>query len=118
MLSEIAATHVHNPRNRGELPGATHVGTAGVKGEGPFVRIWLLVQDGRIEHATYDTHGCPASVAAASMAVTLATGRTLGQACQITGEDLLRILGGLPEGKEPFAFLSAEALLNATEDGK
>jgi NifU-like N terminal domain len=55
MLSAIAAEHVQNPRNRGALENATHVGTCGTPGDGPYVRIWLLIKDGRIEKANYNT---------------------------------------------------------------
>lgn len=110
MLSAIAAEHVRNIRNRGALEGATDCGTAGEPGEGPWVRIWLRIEDGRIVGSSYDTHGCPASVAAASMTATLARGRTVEEASRIEEADVLLLLGGLPEGKEQFAGLAVRAL--------
>ena len=116
MLSPLAAEHVHNPRNVGPLEGATHQAACGSPGDGPYVVIWLEVEDEKIMRAAYSTHGCPSSVAASSMACQIATGRTLAQARLLTGDDLLLILGGLPEGKERFAHMAAKALLNATEN--
>ena len=114
-MSPLATLHVQNPRNRGEFPGATHVGTGGEPGEGPYVRVWLLVEGDTIRHATYDSHGCPASVAAASVLCQIVTGRTLAQAALLTAPDLLTIIGGLPEGKEHFADLAVRALQTATQ---
>ncbi len=118
MLSEIAAQHVRNVRGRGELEGANRVGTGGEQGEGPFVRIYLRVgTDGagieRIVAASYETHGCPASIAAGSMFVALVTGRTSEEALRIEAEDLRTVLGGLPEGKEQMADLAVTALRRA-----
>ena len=89
VLSPIAAEHVHSPRNAGELPGATHIGVGGVPGDGPYVRLWLVVQDGRIVRASYACNGCPSSIAASSMTATL------------------------PEGKGYYADLAVEALRDA-----
>jgi nitrogen fixation protein NifU and related proteins len=116
MLSAIAAEHVQNPRNRGALENATHVGTCGTPGDGPYVRIWLLIKDGRIEKANYNTHGCPSSVASASMTAALVAGRTVEQASRLTEVDLMKILGGLPEGKEQFATFAVRALHSALEE--
>ncbi|MBS1710046.1 MAG: iron-sulfur cluster assembly scaffold protein [Armatimonadetes bacterium] len=115
-MSPLATLHVQNPRNRGELPGATHCGTGGEPGEGPYVRIWLIVKDETIRHATYDSHGCPASVAAGSVLCQIVTGRTPEQAALLTAPDLLLVLGGLPEGKEHFADLAVQALRNAIQE--
>ena len=91
------------------------VGCAGERGEGAFVQIWLRLDGDRITEANYDTHGCPASVAAASMTATLARGRTLAEAADLTANDVLLILGGLPEGKEIFARLAVQSLCDALE---
>jgi NifU-like protein involved in Fe-S cluster formation len=116
MLSAIAADHVQRPRNCGPLEGATSFGTCGSRGDGPYVEIWLEVQGDLITRAAYRTPGCPSSTAAASMLAQLVTGRTLAQAGALTDTDLLRILGGLPEGKEEFATMAVKALSAAITD--
>ena len=117
MLSPIAADHVQNPRNRGPLEGATNYGISGVRGEGAYVEIWLKVGEGRILAAAYRTPGCPSSTAAASLAAQLVIGRAPAQAALLTEQDLVTVLGGLPEGKGHFARMSAEALRKALEGG-
>jgi len=118
MLSALAVDHVRRRRNEGPLLGATRYGVHGVPGDGPWVEIWLVLIDARITDAGYRTHGCPASVASASLLCELIKGRTVEEASRVTGEDLLVVLGGLPEGKEEFAHGAANALRKALgEDG-
>jgi NifU-like protein involved in Fe-S cluster formation len=117
MLSTIAADHVHNRRNQGPLASFTHYGMCGEKGEGPHVEIWLFIENGVIRQAAYGTHGCPSSVAAASMLCQLATGREVRKMIEFTDKELIVILGGLPEGKEEFATMAIAAYRSATEAG-
>jgi NifU-like protein involved in Fe-S cluster formation len=116
VFSNLAIDHLARPRNRGPLPSFTHEGGVGSKGDGPFVHIWLQVEDGRIRAASYDTHGCPSSAAAAGVLTTLITGRTPEQALSLTDQELLTVLGGLPEGKEMFATMAIDALHKALEE--
>ena len=113
VLSPIAAEHVHSPRNAGRMEGATHLGVGGVPGDGPYVRIWMAVEGGIVRRAGYECNGCPSSIAAASMAATLATGRELGRLALLDPRDLLLVLGGLPPGKESYAELAVSALRSA-----
>lgn len=116
MLSAVAVEHLQSPRNVGPLPDATGRGTVGEPGEGPFTSIWLSVVDRRIARAAYKTHGCPSSVAAASMTAQLVTGRSLEEAALLTRDDLILVLGGLPEGKGHFADFAISALNAALID--
>jgi hypothetical protein len=47
------------------------------------------------------------------MAARVITSLTVERALQFTGEDLLRILGGLPEGKEECAYRAIGAVQDA-----
>ncbi len=113
ILSPTAAEHVHSPRNAGKLEGATHIGVSGVPGDGPYVKLWLIVKDRTIAAATYECNGCPSSIAAASMAAQILIGRSAEKALLLEAKDLLLMLGGLPEGKEYYAEMAADALRDA-----
>jgi NifU-like protein involved in Fe-S cluster formation len=113
MLSAIAAEHVQRPRNCGELANPTHVGMAGERGEGPYVILRLIVGDGRILKAAYQTNGCPSSIASASVLCQLITGREVERVLRLDDKDLLAVLGGLPEGKSDCAERAVDALRNA-----
>jgi len=116
VFSGLATAMVQNSALCGELEGATHVGTVGEPGEGAYVRIWLIAEDGRIRKASYSTHGCPSSALAAGMTVTLATGRTFAEATRLTAKDIDTVLGGLPPGKGQFADMAVAALNLAMEN--
>jgi nitrogen fixation NifU-like protein len=113
MYNAIVQDHVYNPRHVGPLETATHQGLAGIPGDGPYMRLWFEVREGRILDAAYATYGCPAAVASGSVAAEVLIGRTVEQALLLTAADILLLLRGLPEGKEHCAQLTAEALQNA-----
>jgi len=110
MFSALATEHIAVPRNVGPLEGATHQGVAGVPGDGPHMSLWFVVEDGRILRSAYATYGCPAAVASGSITAALLTGRTVEQALRLTAEDIIRVLQGIPEGKEECAKLAEIAV--------
>ncbi len=112
VLSPLAADHVHRPRHRGPLEDAAY-GVSGSPGDGPYVEIWARVENGTVREAAFRTPGCPSSTAAASLLCEIAAGREAARVADLTGDDLLRLLGGLPEGKEAYAGMSVEALRHA-----
>lgn len=114
-FSPLALEHIANPRNSGPLQGATHKGVAGSPGGGPYVVLWMIVEGDTIKEASYDTYGCPAAVASASVTAAILKGRTIAQALALTARDLTLILGGLPPGKEDCPALAAEAVRRAFE---
>ena len=110
MYSELAQGIMSNPAYLGPMDGATHEGSAGTPGDGPYMTIWLEVADERIVRAAYKTFGCHAAAACGSITAALMTGRTFEQAAKLTASDLLKIAAGIPEGKEYLADLSIAAL--------
>lgn len=74
---------------------------------------WELPYNRPIRSAVFRTYGCPASVACADLACAIATGRTPEQVMLLEPADLVRILGGLPEGKEACAERAVTALHSA-----
>ena len=117
MFSEAVLDHFHRPRNPGAPEGANREGTAGVPGDGPYMRIWLTMEGETIVRAGFETYGCPAAIACGSLLTMLAAGRGRAAALAVTSRDLALVLGGLPEGKEHCADLATEALRDALESG-
>lgn len=112
-LSPQAQRHVQAPCNMGQLDDATHFGEDGVKGEGPYCRIWLQVVDESIIEASFESNGCPSMIASSSQIAELVAGKSVSMAALIEPRDLLLILGGLPEGKEACADRAVNALRKA-----
>jgi nitrogen fixation NifU-like protein len=111
--SDTVIEHFQNPRNAGEMPDASvdYFVTNPISGDS--IRLFLRIEDGRIERASFLTTGGPASIATASMATVLVTGRTLDEAVAITRDDLVEAVGGLPPSKIQCSVIAAAAIRNA-----
>lgn len=113
MYSDTVQEHATNPRNMGPLEQVTHRGLCGEPGEGPYMLLEFLIEADRIKQAAFQTYGCPAAIACGSMTTLILTGRTIEQALRLDEQDLSRLLGGLPEGKEHCLRLAIQAIKNA-----
>ncbi len=116
MFSPIVQEHAPNPRNVGPLEHPTHRGVCGEPGEGPFMLLEFIIQEGCIQQAAFQTYSCPAAIACGSMTTLILTGRTIEQALRLDEQDISRLLGGLPEGKEFCFGLAVQAVKNALEE--
>ncbi len=114
--SEAVIDHWVHPRNPGPMPAPDgHARLIGACGD--TMEIFLRVRDGVVVEARFMTDGCTTSIASASMAVELATGKALGEAvAAASAEAILDALGGLPEGSEHCAALASETLRAAVRD--
>lgn len=115
VYSEEVLDHFRNPRNVGEIPNADGYGRI-TGGCGDTTQICLRVKDDRIAEARFMTDGCGASIACASATTELAGGKSIAEALEITHEDILRSLNGLPESESHCAELAADALRAAIRD--
>ena len=113
MFTSAVLDHPLNPRNVGAHEGATHYGQVGDPGGGPYVLFWLTVAGDTVAKASYETYGCPAAVACASLSAQIAPGRTISQLMQLEAADLERLLGGLPEGKGHCSMMAIQAIQRA-----
>ncbi len=116
MYSQTVIEHFRNPRNVGALPCPDLVGTVGRPGEGQYVVLHLNVRDGVVPQAAFRTFGCGPAIAACSLLTEWVTGRRVEEARALTPEQLIDLLGGLPEGKLYCAGLAVEALRSAVGD--
>jgi tRNA-specific 2-thiouridylase len=105
--------HLTEPVGRGPVPDGAHVGSAGGAPCGDLVRIALVIEDGRIEDATFDADGCGAALAAGSACVALARGCPVLDAARVGAREVAAALGGLSAGKFHAADLAADALHRA-----
>lgn len=109
---EKVRDHFLNPRNAGELPGATVVGEVGSLSNGDALRLSLEVVNERIEDARFQSFGKPASVAAASALTEMLIGRQIDEASRITAPEIAKALD-LPAQYMGAARTAMEALEDA-----
>ncbi len=113
--SPIAIDHAQNPRNVG-APDSCN-GHARITGPcGDTMEFWLQIRAGRVQDVGFLTDGCGSSLACGSMTTTLATGKTVDEACGIEQKDVLDALGGFPVETQHCALLAADTLHAACED--
>ena len=118
MYSEKVMDHFQNPRNVGEIEGASGVGTVGNAKCGDIMRIYLDIDDETrvIKDCKFKTFGCGAAVATSSMATELVIGKTIEEAMKVTNKAVMEALDGLPPVKVHCSLLAEQAIHAALWD--
>jgi len=110
VFSEILLDHFRNPRNPGELPGASAVVELSNPVCGDILKLSARVDAGRFAEVRFLCRGCTAAIACGSLVTELLRGRALADCGEITPEEITQSLGGLPEASAHAAHLAVEAL--------
>ncbi len=110
MFSEAVLDHFRNPRNAGELPGATVVVEVTNPVCGDVLRLFARFDSGRVAEARFLCRGCTTAIACASLLTEQLSGVTPAEARAITADSLSSSLGGLPQATFHGAQLAADAV--------
>ena len=113
--SELLMDHLSYPRNQGELCDADCVGLSGVPGNGAYAVVYIMLEDQVIADIRFQSQGCGPTVASASMMTTLVKGKTVQEGLDLTAEDVIEELEGLPANKVHCAHRAINALHNALQ---
>ena len=116
MYSDVVIEHFSNPRNVGTMDNPDGYGKVGSPVCGDMMELYLRIADGKITDAKFRTFGCAAAIASSSIATEMIKGRSLERAAELTDEQVVAALGGLPEAKIHCSVLAASALYAALED--
>ena len=92
MYRDYILDHYKNPRNAGELPGATHTYHDTNPLCGDEITMFLNVEDGRIADIRFAGKGCAISQASASILTEDVKGKTLDE---VRGYDTQRVFDNL-----------------------
>jgi len=114
--SPVLVDHFLNPRNAGIMREPDGVGVDEFTGCGDLARFFLRVRDGRAAAVRFQTYGCGPTIAAASAASELVTGRTLEEMVTVKPEEIETALAGLPDDRKHAAALVAGAIRAAALD--
>lgn len=110
MFSEAVLEHFRNPRNTGELLGATATVEVSNPVCGDILKLAARMVGGRIAEVRFLCRGCTTSIACASLLTEQLRDRDLSEARDITAESLSESLGGLPPATFHGAQLAADGL--------
>ena len=110
--------HFTHPRNVGEMTPEEADGYAliGDPSCGDQMKLWIKVENERIIDIRFRSFGCPGAIATSSMATELARDRTLKEAIELTDDEVIAALGGIPENKRHCSLLGINALHAAVAD--
>ena len=108
--------HFLNPQNAYSMDNYDGKGYYGSVECGDYIEVYIKVKDNVLAEVSYMVYGCTASVATSSMMSTLAKGKTIKQAMEITEDDVENALDGLPEEKRHCSNLGVGALKNAIKN--
>lgn len=111
--SETLMDHFTAPRNSGPLEAPDATGHAGTPGRGPFLILYLRIEDARVAAARFQTYGCGSTIACGSMLTELITGRSIADCLHLTIETLIEALDGVPPEKLHSPALAIAALRDA-----
>lgn len=104
-----------NPKNLGKMEDATVIAVAGNPACGDMITFYLkITDDEKIEKATFESYGCAANIATASIVTDMVKDVTLQDAWNnITWKKVTEAVGGLPSVKFHCGVLAVGALKRA-----
>ncbi len=109
--------HFRNPRNQGKIKDADAIGEKGNPACGDVMKIYLKIikKDNKeiIKDIKFETFGCAAAIAVTSILTEMVKGKTLEEALELSKDDIVAELGGLPAQKIHCSMLGVDTLHEA-----
>jgi NifU-like protein involved in Fe-S cluster formation len=102
--------HFQNPRNAGEIATPDAVAELQNPACGDVLRFTLKLDGERLADIRFRAKGCVPVMACGSAITELVKGRTLDEARHLRREDVVRIVGGLPEASTHASHLAIDTL--------
>jgi NifU-like protein involved in Fe-S cluster formation len=118
--SEKVKKHFMKPKNflknEKEIKDFNAYGKVGNMKCGDVMELWLKIENEKIKNVKWRTFGCASAIASTSAMSEMIKGMSLKEALKLTGNDIMKELGGLPQIKVHCSVLGDEALREAIKD--
>ncbi len=114
--TDLVLDHFKNPRNMGKIDDPDAEATEGSIACGDMMTVYLKVENERITDIKFESYGCAANIATASMMTEVVKGMTLEEAKKITWKEIVEKLGGLPQVKYHCSNLAVDTLRKAIDE--
>lgn len=108
--------HFKHPHNYGRIANPDGIGRVGNQICGDVMHLYIKVKENKISNIKFETYGCVAAIATSSMITDLVKGKTIKNALQMTKDNIIKKLGGLPLIKIHCSVLAIDALHAAVYD--
>jgi len=115
MYSAQLLDHFQNPRNAGEISAADASAELSNPVCGDVLRITMKVHEGRIAEIRFKAKGCVPVMACGSAITELTLGKRIDEVREIDREDLIQVVGGLPQASNHAAQLALDTLKAALD---
>ncbi len=110
MYSPQVLDHFQNPRNPGTVSNPDASAQIENPACGDVLKLTLRIAGGRIEDIRFLAQGCVPTMACASLLTELVKGKTIAEARQLRGEELIQSIGGLPQASNHASHLAMDTL--------
>ncbi|MGB6676900.1 MAG: iron-sulfur cluster assembly scaffold protein [Terriglobales bacterium] len=118
MYSRELLDHFEHPRNAGDVVNADATVQVENPACGDILKLSLKVADGYIAEIRFLAKGCVPAMACGSALTELVRGKTIEAARGLRREDLVQVVGGLPETSIHASHLAMDALAAALKQIK
>ncbi len=116
MYTKKTMEYFKKPRNFGKFKNPDGTGKVGNLVCGDVMHIYIKVEKDVIKDIKFEAFGCVAALATSSVVTDLAKGKTIDKALQISKDNVVKTLGGLPPIKIHCSVLAIDALSEAIYD--
>jgi len=110
MYSTQVLDHFEHPRNAGTIADANASARIENPACGDVLELTLKVDGDQIAEICFRAKGCVAVMACGSALAELLRGKSVDEARNLTREELLRAVGGLPQASSHASHLAMDAL--------
>jgi nitrogen fixation NifU-like protein len=115
MYSPQVLDHFEHPRNAGTVADADALARIENPACGDVLELTVKIKEGRIAEIRFKAKGCVAAMACGSAVTELVSGKTVGEARDLSREELVRAVGGLPAASTHASHMAIETLAAVLE---